>query len=191
VADIIRQQRRLPRQPPLYVSVNVSAHQFADPAFVAEVRNVLSESGLAPSALVLEMTESVLLRRDDRIRADLTELKNTGIRLAIDDCGTGYSSLGHLQELPMDLLKIDRTFVEGMALSEQRLAIVKIIIRIAKTLGLTVIAEGIESGVQRDLLMSLGCEYGQGNLLGRPVEAGEAEALIRARSAPRLDAITT
>jgi EAL domain-containing protein (putative c-di-GMP-specific phosphodiesterase class I) len=77
-----------------------------------------------------------------------------------------------------------------MALSEQRLAIVKIIIRIAKTLGLTVIAEGIESGVQRDLLMSLGCEYGQGNLLGRPVEAGEAEALIRARSAPRLDAIT-
>ena len=190
VADIIRQQRRLPRQPPLYVSVNVSAHQFADPAFVAEVRNVLSESGLAPSALVLEMTESVLLRRDDRIRADLTELKNTGIRLAIDDCGTGYSSLGYLQELPMDLLKIDRTFVEGMALSEQRLAIVKIIMRIAKTLGLTVIAEGIETGAQRDLLMSLGCEYGQGNLLERPVEASEAEALIRARSAPRLDAIT-
>jgi EAL domain-containing protein (putative c-di-GMP-specific phosphodiesterase class I) len=190
VADIIRQQRRLPRQPPLYVSVNVSAHQFADPAFVAEVRNVLSESGLAPSALVLEMTESVLLRRDDRIRADLTELKNTGIRLAIDDCGTGYSSLGYLQELPIDLLKIDRTFVEGMALSEQRLAIVKIIMRIAKTLGLTVIAEGIETGAQRDLLMSLGCEYGQGNLLERPVEASEAEALIRARSAPRLDAIT-
>jgi EAL domain-containing protein (putative c-di-GMP-specific phosphodiesterase class I) len=170
--------------------VNVSAQQFADPAFVAEVRNVLSESGLAPSALVLEMTESVLLRRDDRIRADLTELKNTGIRLAIDDCGTGYSSLGYLQELPMDLLKIDRTFVAGMALSEQRLAIVKIIMRIAKTLGLTVIAEGIETGAQRDLLMSLGCEYGQGNLLERPVEASEAEALIRARSTRRLDAIT-
>ena len=106
---------------------------------------MVSASGLAPSALVLEMTESVLLRRDDRIRADLTELKNIGIRLAIDDCGTGYSSLVYLQELPMDLLKIDRTFVEGMALSEQRLAIVKIIIRIAKTLGLAVIAEGIET----------------------------------------------
>jgi EAL domain-containing protein (putative c-di-GMP-specific phosphodiesterase class I) len=190
VADIVRQQRRLPRQPPLYVSVNVSAHQFADPAFVAEVRNVLSESGLAPSALVLEMTESVLLRQDDRIRADLAELKSAGIRLAIDDCGTGYSSLGYLQELPMDILKIDRAFVAGMALSEQRLAIVKIIIRIAKTLGLTVIAGGIENDAQRDLLMSLGCEYGQGNLLERPVEVGQAEALVRARSAPRLDAIT-
>ena len=190
VADIVQQQRRLPRRPPLYVSVNVSAHQFADPAFVADVRAVVSAAGLAPSALVLEMTESVLLRQDDRIRADLAELKSAGIRLAIDDCGTGYSSLGYLQELPMDILKIDRAFVAGMALSEQRLAIVKIIIRIAKTLGLTVIAGGIENDAQRDLLMSLGCEYGQGNLLERPVEVGQAEALVRARSAPRLDAIT-
>jgi EAL domain-containing protein (putative c-di-GMP-specific phosphodiesterase class I)/methyl-accepting chemotaxis protein len=190
VTDIVRLQRRLPRQPPLYVSVNVSARQFADPEFVADVRKAVSASGLAPSALVLELTESVLLRRDDRIRAGLTELKNIGIRLAIDDCGTGYSPLGNLQELPMDFLKIDRTFVADMGLSEQRLAIVKIIIRIAKTLGLTVIAEGIENQVQRDLLMSLGCEYGQGNLLERPVEVGEVEALARARSAPRLDAIT-
>jgi EAL domain-containing protein (putative c-di-GMP-specific phosphodiesterase class I)/methyl-accepting chemotaxis protein len=190
VADIVRQQRSLPRQPPLYLSVNVSARQFADPGFVADVRKVVSESGLAPSALMLELTEGALLRSDDRIRAGLTELKNIGIRLAIDDCGAGYSSLGYLQELPMDLLKIDRTVVEGMALSEQRLAIAKIIIRIAKTLGLTVIAEGIETEAQRDLLKSLGCEYGQGELLGRPAEIGEAAALIRAHSAPRLDAIT-
>jgi EAL domain-containing protein (putative c-di-GMP-specific phosphodiesterase class I) len=83
----------------------------------------------------------------------------------------------------MDILKIDRTFVEGMAVSEQRLAIVKIIIRVASTLGLTVIAEGIENEAQRDLLIALGCAYGQGYLLGRPAGAGEAEALARARPA--------
>jgi EAL domain-containing protein (putative c-di-GMP-specific phosphodiesterase class I) len=190
VTDIIRLQRRLPRQPPLYVSVNVSARQFTAPGFVAEVQRVASASGLAPSALVLEFTESVLLHRDDRIRAGLTELKSIGVRLAIDDCGTGYSSLGYLRELPMDFLKIDRSFVEGMAVSQQRLAIVKIIIRIAKTLGMTVIAEGIESDAERDQLVSLGCEYGQGYLLDRPVGVGQAEALVRARSAPRLVATT-
>jgi len=190
VADIVSLQRSLPRDPPLYMSVNTSARQFASPGFVAEVRKVVSESGLAPPALVLELTESVLLHRDDRIHASLMELKDAGIRLAIDDCGTGYSSLGYLRELPMDLLKIDGTFVAGMAVSEQRLAIVKIIIRIAKTLGLTVIAEGIETEVQRDLLISLGCAYGQGYLLGRPAGAGEAEALARARLARRLDTTT-
>jgi len=189
VTDIVRQQQRLPRQPPLYVSVNVSARQFAAPGFVADVRKVVSTSGLTPSALVLELAESVLLRREGRIRADLTELKSIGIRLAIDDCGTGYSSLGNLQDLPIDVLKVDRTFVAGMAASEQRLAIVKIIIKIAKTLGLTVIAEGIESEAQRDLLISMGCEYGQGNLLERPVEA-DAKASARARSATRVDTIT-
>jgi EAL domain-containing protein (putative c-di-GMP-specific phosphodiesterase class I) len=190
VADIVPLQRRLPRQPPIYLSVNVSARQLASPGFGAEVRGVVSASGLAPSALVLEMTESVLLHRDHRIRAALTELKNIGVRLAIDDCGTGYSSLGYLRELPMDILKIDRAFVADLAVSEQRRAIVKLIIRIAKTLGLTVIAEGIENEVQRDLLISLGCEYGQGYLLERPVVVGEAEALARARSAPRLEAVT-
>jgi diguanylate cyclase (GGDEF)-like protein/PAS domain S-box-containing protein len=191
VADMVRLQRRLPRRPPLYVSVNVSARQFANPGFVAEVRRVVSAAGLAPSALVLELTESVLLHRDDRIRADLTELKNIGVKLAIDDFGTGYSSLGYLRELPMDVLKIDRSFVEGMAVSEQRLAIVEIILRIAKTLGMAVIAEGIESEVQRDLLISLGCEFGQGYLLDRPVAAGETEALVRARWVPRLGAVPT
>ena len=183
VTDIVRLQRSLPRDPPLYVSVNVSIRQFANPGFVADVRKAVSESGLAPSALVLEVTESVLVHPDDRIRADLMELKKAGIRLAIDDCGTGYSSLGYLRELPMDILKIDRAFVDAMTVSEQRLAIVKIIIRIAKTLGLTVIAEGIETEAQRELLMSLGCAYGQGYLLGRPAGDGEAEALVRARTA--------
>ncbi|HEV2373826.1 MAG TPA: bifunctional diguanylate cyclase/phosphodiesterase [Streptosporangiaceae bacterium] len=179
VSDILAWQQRAPRRAPLYVSVNVSARQFANPGFVGEVRRVLAASGLAPSALLLELTESVLLRRDDRIRSDLMELKRTGVRLAIDDFGTGYSSLGYLRELPIDVLKIDKSFVEGIALSEQRRAIVDVIIHIARALGLTVMAEGIESEVQRDLLVSLGCAYGQGYLLERPVAADDAEALVR------------
>ena len=102
-----------------------------------------------------------------------------GMRLAIDDFGTGYSSLSYLRELPIDVLKIDKSFVDGIAVSTQRLALAEVIIRIAKTLGLTVIAEGIESEVQRDMLVSMGCRYGQGYLLADPMPADEAEALLR------------
>jgi EAL domain-containing protein (putative c-di-GMP-specific phosphodiesterase class I) len=178
-ADTVRWQRRVARERPLYISVNVSARQFRDPGFVDTVRQVLATSGLAPSALLLELTESVLLRRDDRIRTDLEELKRIGVRLAIDDFGTGYSSLSYLRELPIDVLKIDKSFVEGIATSEQRLALAEVIIRIAKTLRLTVMAEGIENEVQRDLLISMGCQFGQGYLLAKPVGADQAEALLR------------
>ena len=178
-ADIVQWARRAPRQAPLYVSVNVSARQFRDPGFVDGVRRVLAESGLAPSALMLELTESVLLRRDERIQSDLMELKVIGVKLAIDDFGTGYSSLSYLRELPIDVLKIDKSFVDGIGTSEQRLALVEGIIRIATTLHLNVIAEGIETEVQRDLLVSMGCQFGQGYLLAMPVEADHAEALVR------------
>ena len=178
-ADIVTWVRRAPRQAPLYVSVNVSARQFRDPGFVDGVRRVLAETGLAPSALILELTESVLLRRDERIYADLMELKLIGVKLAIDDFGTGYSSLSYLRELPIDVLKIDKSFVDGIGPSEQRLALVEGIITIAGTLHLNVIAEGIETEVQRDLLVSMGCQFGQGYLLAMPVEADHAEALMR------------
>ena len=102
-----------------------------------------------------------------------------GMRLAIDDFGTGYSSLSYLRDLPIDVLKIDKSFVDGIAVSTQRLALVEVIIRIAKTLELTVIAEGIESEVQRDLLVSMGCRYGQGYLLATPMPADQAEELLR------------
>ena len=151
---------------------------------------MLSESGLAPSLLQLELTESVLLGRDDRIQAELTELKQLGVRLAIDDFGTGYSSLSYLRELPMDVLKIDKSFIEGIASSQGRLALVEVIVRMAKTLGLTVTAEGIESEAQRELLISLGCETGQGYLLEKPVAADEAEALVRHGLVPPLHAGT-
>jgi diguanylate cyclase (GGDEF)-like protein/PAS domain S-box-containing protein len=166
----------------LYVSVNVSARQFSDPGFVDGVREVLRESGLEPGALMLELTESVLLRRDERVQADLMELKAIGVRLAIDDFGTGYSSLSYLRELPIDVLKVDKSFVDGIAVSGQRLALAEGIVQLARTLRLEVIAEGIESEVQRDLLTSMGCQFGQGYVLAMPMPASEAETLARIES---------
>jgi diguanylate cyclase (GGDEF)-like protein/PAS domain S-box-containing protein len=171
-----------------YVSVNVSARQFSAPGFVDGVRRILDTSGLEPGALMLELTESVLLRRDERVQSDLMQLKAIGIRLAIDDFGTGYSSLSYLRELPIDVLKIDKSFVDGIAISAQRLALAEGIVQIARTLQLEVIAEGIESELQRDLLISMGCQFGQGYLLAMPMEAHRAEALARigSRTIPSL-----
>jgi diguanylate cyclase (GGDEF)-like protein/PAS domain S-box-containing protein len=172
----------------LYVSVNVSARQFSAPGFVDGVRGILDSSGLEPGALVLELTESVLLRRDERVVSDLIDLKAIGVRLAIDDFGTGYSSLSYLGELPIDVLKIDKSFVDGIAVSEQRLALAKGIVQIARTLQLEVVAEGIESEAQRDLLTAMGCQFGQGYLLAMPMPAGQAQTLVRtgARLVPSL-----
>jgi diguanylate cyclase (GGDEF)-like protein/PAS domain S-box-containing protein len=166
-----------PRQP--FVSVNVTARQFRDMEFIGSVRRLLGESGLVPSALMLELTESGLLRRDERINSDLAELKHTGVRLAIDDFGTGYSSLSYLREMPIDVLKIDKSFVEGIAVSAQRLALVKGIVEIARTLGIDVIAEGIETEEQRGLMTEMGCRYGQGYLLARPMPWDQAQVLLR------------
>jgi diguanylate cyclase (GGDEF)-like protein/PAS domain S-box-containing protein len=163
----------------LYVSVNVSARQFGDPAFADTVRQVIAASGLEPQALMLELTESALLRRDERLHSDLAELKSIGLRLAIDDFGTGYSSLSYLRDLPIDVVKMDRSFVEGIADSDQRLALAEGIVRIATTLSLEVVAEGIETEVQRDLLASMGCHYGQGYLLAMPMQASQAIELAR------------
>jgi diguanylate cyclase (GGDEF)-like protein/PAS domain S-box-containing protein len=166
-----------PRQP--FVSVNVSARQFRDVEFIGSVRRLLGESGLVPSALMLELTESGLLRRDERINSDLAELKHAGVRLAIDDFGTGYSSLSYLREMPIDVLKIDKSFVEGIAVSGQRLALVKGIVEIARTLEIDVIAEGIETEEQRQLMTEMGCRYGQGYLLARPMPWDQAQVLLR------------
>jgi diguanylate cyclase (GGDEF)-like protein/PAS domain S-box-containing protein len=176
----------VPRGP--YVSVNVSARQFSAPGFVDGVRRILDSSGLEPGALMLELTESVLVRRDERVVSDLIELKAIGVKLAIDDFGTGYSSLSYLREFPIDVLKIDKSFVDGIAVSEQRLALAKGIVQIARTLHLEVVAEGIESEVQRDLLIAMGCQFGQGYLLAMPMAAHQAETLVRigARLVPSL-----
>jgi EAL domain-containing protein (putative c-di-GMP-specific phosphodiesterase class I) len=167
------------RTPDLFVSVNVSARQFRSGTLVKTVREALHDAGLPPSVLLLELTESVLLRHEEGIAASLAELKALGVRLAIDDFGTGYSSLSYLRELPIDVLKIDRSFVEGITASKQRLALAKGIVAIADTLDITVVAEGIETGKQCQLLTEMGCEYGQGYLLARPMSWQEGQQLLR------------
>ncbi|TVZ03810.1 EAL domain-containing protein [Trebonia kvetii] len=163
----------------LWVSVNVSARQFADTRFAGTVRQAIAASGLEPQAIMLELTESALLRRDERLHSELAELKGIGVKLAIDDFGTGYSSLSYLRDLPIDVVKMDKSFVEGIADSDQRLALAEGIVQIARTLSLDVIAEGIETEVQRDLLSSMDCHYGQGFLLAMPMPLTEAEELAR------------
>jgi len=181
-ADMVRWREKIPDGGTVpYVSVNVSARQFRTPGFVDSVRQALAESNLAPAGLMLELTESVLLRRDDRIQDDLKELKLIGVRLAIDDFGTGYSSLSYLRELPIDVLKIDKSFVDGIATSEQQLALIEGIIGIAKKLDLEVTAEGIETEAQRELLVAMGCNYGQGYLLAMPAGVEQAEAMTQQR----------
>jgi diguanylate cyclase (GGDEF)-like protein/PAS domain S-box-containing protein len=163
----------------LHVSVNVSARQFRDPGFVDSVRQALQAAALPPAALLLELTESTLIGGTERIRGELAELKETGVRLAIDDFGTGYSSLSYLRDLPIDVLKIDKSFVTGISSSWRQHALVEGIVRLARTLELEVIAEGIESPVERELLVGTGCQFGQGYLLSPPVDTEIAAAMLK------------
>jgi len=164
----------------LFVSINVSARQFRSGSLATTVRRALEDTGLPPSLLLLELTESVLLGHEEGIATNLAEFQRLGVRLAIDDFGTGYSSLSYLRELPIDVLKIDRCFVEGITVSQRRLALAKAIVAIASTLGVAVVAEGIETAEQCELLAEMGCEYGQGYLLARPMPWPDGQRLLRA-----------
>ncbi|MER6361954.1 EAL domain-containing protein [Kitasatospora sp. NPDC001527] len=170
--------------PPLRVNVNVSARQFRDAGFVDVVRGALRSSGIPPQSLVLELTESVLMRRDERVHTDMHTLGELGVGIAIDDFGTGYSSLSYLREFPISVLKIDKSFIDGLGLSQQQYALVEGITRIADTLGVQVIAEGIEHPEQRDLLAAMGCPLGQGYLFAHPLTADQAQSFITHRTTP-------
>lgn len=163
---------------PLYVSVNVSARQFRDAGFVDMARRALESSGIGPETLVLELTESVLMSRGDNVLECMKELTDLGIRIAIDDFGTGYSSLSYLREFPIKILKIDKSFIDGLGVSNQQYALIEGIVNIAETLGIAVIAEGIENTMQRDLLASMGCPLGQGYLFAQPMNSTDAESLV-------------
>ncbi|MFG2640449.1 aminotransferase class I/II-fold pyridoxal phosphate-dependent enzyme [Streptomyces sp. NPDC048370] len=195
--EVARWQRSRPgRQPPLYANVNVSARQFRDPGLLDDVRRTLSSSGLAPGSLVLELTETVLMRRDEQIRTTMRALRDLGVSLAIDDFGTGFSSLSYLREFPIDVLKVDKSFIDDITTDRQQMALVEGIVRIADVLGLKVVAEGIEHEEQRELLAAMGCEYGQGFLFARPMTAHQAESFLRrasagTASAPAATAVTT
>ncbi len=167
-------RRVLPRARSPYVSVNVSVRQFRTPGFVDQVRTSLAYAGVPPQALMLEITETLLMGDDEQIWADLAVLQEMGVRIAIDDFGTGYSSLGYLRQRPIDVVKIDKTFIDDIVDDPQQLTLVSGIVSLAHSLNLTVVAEGIESERHRDVLAQLGCPLGQGYLYSSPVDATEA-----------------
>jgi EAL domain-containing protein (putative c-di-GMP-specific phosphodiesterase class I) len=172
-------QREFGFEPPLQVSVNLSPRQFEHTGLVADVERALKLSGLAATSLKLEVTEGVIMRDTDASILTLRHLKSLGIRIAIDDFGTGYSSLSYLKRLPLDVLKIDRTFVQGIGANAEDNAIVQAIISMGKSLGLAVTAEGIETEEQAALLRSWSCERGQGYLFSRPLDAEQCSELLR------------
>ena len=162
----------------LKMSVNLSARQMRDPDLIAHVRNALAESGLEPEHLILEITESFLIDDADASIATLGGLKELGISLAVDDFGTGYSSLSYLQRFPARILKIDKSFIDAVTTDPSVAALTEGIVRLAASLDLNVVAEGIEDPEQARRLQVMGCQYGQGYWFGRPMVATEIEELI-------------
>lgn len=153
----------------LHVSVNVAARQLQQPEFVEHVLSVLAETGLAPNRLVLEMTESAMIRDADAVVGRLRSLRSAGISIAIDDFGTGYSSLNYLRHLPVDIVKIDRTFVNGVVTDPSQRGLVAAIVDLGHLLGLREVAEGVETIDQMRALRELGCDFGQGYHWARPM----------------------
>ncbi|MEO3743747.1 bifunctional diguanylate cyclase/phosphodiesterase [Plantactinospora sp. B5E13] len=162
-----------------YVSINVSARQLGTPGFVGTVRAALEAADVPPSRVMLEITESLLLRDQEPVWTELAELRSLGLRVAIDDFGTGFSSLSYLQQMPADVLKLDRSFTETIASSRRQRLLVEGIIRLAGTLGLEIIAEGIETEAVRTILLDLGCASGQGYLFSRPLRGPDALRWLR------------
>jgi EAL domain-containing protein (putative c-di-GMP-specific phosphodiesterase class I) len=150
------------------------------------VRAVLQDHGMPPEALQLEVTES-LAAQDERVQTTLRELKNLGVRLALDDFGTGYSSLACLHQMPVDTVKVDRSFVKHAETIEYHRVLIEATIRVARTLGMTTVAEGIETEGQAELMLALECDRGQGFLFSRPLEAADLEAWAREHAADTAD----
>jgi EAL domain-containing protein (putative c-di-GMP-specific phosphodiesterase class I) len=161
------------------IAINLSARQFADKGFLDMVNRVLTDTGLAPSCLELEITESQVMRQTEGMIQLLNKLSDMGVLLAIDDFGTGYSSLSYLKRLPIQKLKIDQSFIRDITVDPNDTAIVVAIINMAKSLDLGTIAEGVETAGQLALLRSKGCDVGQGFYFSPPVTAQEIYPLLR------------
>ncbi len=187
-AQLKRWHAQYPCDPPLSVSVNLSPRQFEEPHLVDDIAEVLRETALEPSSLRLEITESLLLENHDQARDVLVRLKQLGIGLKLDDFGTGYSSLAYLAQLPFDTMKIDQAFMLQLRAGDANSEIVASILDMAHTLGMRVVAEGVERNDQVTRLISMGCEYGQGYFFSRPVSVEDAERLITEMRAPAMSA---
>jgi PAS domain S-box-containing protein/diguanylate cyclase (GGDEF)-like protein len=175
------QALRMPGMPELFMSINLSPRQLDEPGFADTVRAVITETGVDPKWLKLELTESAVMRRPEDSIVILRELKSLGVSLSIDDFGTGYSSLSYLHKFPLDSIKVDRSFVSALHLSEENRSIVRIIVDLARLLGFDVIAEGIETESDANLLRALACDYGQGYLYSRPQPPDLMEPVLRGR----------
>jgi len=163
---------------PLSMSVNLSKKQLTDPTLVETLQDIIASSGISPSSLVLEITESTVMDNLDDLRPVLSRLRKEGVRLAMDDFGTGHSSLSFLHRAPMDILKIDRSFVNSSGNPRDNGAIIHTVIQLAHNFDMDVVAEGIETVEQLALLQSLDCNYGQGYLFSRPVDKEKAWAFL-------------
>lgn len=178
-------QQRFPQDPPLSLSMNFTGTHFSEGAVITVISDILERTGLDGSSLVVEITERVLLQDVEKVMAVLAELRQRRIHVHLDDFGTGYSSLSYLQRLPVDALKIDRSFVSGLGRDQHAMVMLRAIVDLAHSLGKHVIAEGIETEAQAAAMQALQCDYGQGYYYARPAEATAVEALLVNRSGHR------
>jgi EAL domain-containing protein (putative c-di-GMP-specific phosphodiesterase class I) len=162
----------------LGMAVNVSARQLDSDQLIEDVERALAESGIEPTLLTLEVTETTLMRDPQATAGRLRALKRLGIRIAIDDFGTGYSSLAYLRQFPADALKIDRSFIGDIASSEQSTALIHTLVQLGKALHIETLAEGIEDQVQLRTLQREHCDHGQGFLFSRPLDVEAVEAFL-------------
>ncbi|MGC1778387.1 MAG: EAL domain-containing protein [Xanthobacteraceae bacterium] len=167
----------------LSLAVNLSPVQFTAPDLVESVQRALVASGLAPHRLELEITERLLLENNEEIISVLRRLRQLGVRIALDDFGTGYSALSYLRKFPLDKIKIDRSFVTDIATRSDQVAIIQAVLSIARALGMTVTAEGVETAIQKDFLTALGCDSAQGYLFGKPVPFDEIAEIVAQQAA--------
>ncbi|WP_461210673.1 EAL domain-containing protein [Desulfocurvus sp. DL9XJH121] len=172
-------EREFPPDAPLSISVNLSTKQFIQPTLVSQIREFLERTGITPANICLEIGETVLMNHSSLASDMLGQLKTLGISLSMDDFGTGYSSLSYLRQFPIDALKIDRSFISRFGEDRESQVLVRSIISLAKNLGVAVVAEGVDTPLQNEMLKELGCEYAQGYLFSRPIPREEAEALLR------------
>ena len=166
-------------EPPLTISVNLSSRQFSQPDLIVQIEAVLEKTGLSASSLLVELTETTMVEDIEQAVTKIDQLHKLGVGIEIDDFGTGYSSLGYLRHLPVNSLKMDRSFTNSLDVGKNGIPIIRAIIAMAGSLGLKVVAEGIETAEQAARLTELKCDYGQGYYFKTPIDGDAAEKLIR------------
>ncbi len=179
----VEMQDRFPSDPPMHMAVNLSARQIARPELVDEVRDILTETGLDPGSLILEITESVMMQDMELSIERLGMLKALGVQLAVDDFGTGYSSLNYIRRFPVDILKVDKSFIDGVNEGGEASALTEAVIKLAGILNLRPVAEGIERPDQLQRLLELHCDMGQGFFFSKPLPSDQLAILLDERSA--------